>query len=149
MNQHLEPPKGIKPIETDTRGFTTILDQIRKHRDAKACSSCHRRIDPLGISLVHYGVGGHWRRTYKDRVPIATQAPEYSDVSGIEGVRQLLMKDKDDFRLQLINQLTQYSLGRPMAYYDLDSTRRIAEGNGDGLRTLIKAIVADETFLIR
>jgi len=149
MNQPLEPPKGIEPIETDTRGATTVLEQIRKHRDAPACQSCHQKIDPLGIALEHYGVAGHWRKTYKDKVPIVTEVPEYSNVSGIEGIRKLLMKEKEAFRVQLVNKLKQYALGRPMNYYDLDSSRRITKENGPGLKTLIKAIVADETFLIR
>ena len=149
MGQHLQPPKGIQPIETDTRGAKTILEQIRKHRDADACRSCHVKIDPLGIGLEHYGVAGQWRRTYKNKLPIVTQVPEYSNVSGIEGIRELLMEDKDDFRVQLVNKLKRYALGRPMTYYDLDSSRRITRENGDGLKTLIKAIVADETFLIR
>jgi len=149
MNQPLEPPKGIKPIETDTRGATTILDQIRKHRDAAACRSCHQKIDPYGIALEHYGVAGQWRPKYRNGLPIVTQVPEYSDITGIEGIRKLLLEEKDEFRVQLINKLKQYALGRELTYYDLDSSRRIARENSDGFKTLITAIVKDETFLIR
>ncbi len=149
MNQPLEPPKGIKPIETDTRGATTILEQIRKHRDAAACRTCHQKIDPFGIALEHYGVAGEWRHTYKGGVAIETKVPEYSDVSGIEGVKELLMEERDEFELQLINKIKEYALGRDITYYDLESSRRIARDHGAGLKTLIEAIVADETFLIR
>lgn len=149
MNQPLDPPKGIKPIETDTRGATSILEQIRLHRNAKACQTCHQRIDPIGIALENYGVAGEWRTKYKGGNPIETKVPEYSDVSSIEGVKQLLLADRDEFRVQLVNKLKEYVFVRDLNYYDLDRSRRVVSSDGPGLRSLIKAIVADESFLIR
>ncbi len=42
------PPPGVPPIEPDTRGATTIREQLAKHRSVAACADCHAKIDPWG-----------------------------------------------------------------------------------------------------
>lgn len=56
---------------------------------------------------------------------------------------------KVEFNTQLINKPTEYALVREINFYDLDLSRRLAVEHENGLRTLIKAIVADESFLMR
>ena len=149
LNQPLEPPKNVEPIETDARGAKSMLDQIRLHRDAKACQGCHIKIDPLGIALENYGVIGNWRETYRSDLPIVTTVEEYSDLSGIGGVKEYLAERKDEFRIQLINKLKEFILGREITYYDLHRSRKLAAENTGGLKTLLKAVVVDESFLVR
>ncbi len=149
LNQPLEPPKNVEPIETDSRGAKSMLDQIRLHRDADACRACHQKIDPLGIALENYGVIGNWRDTYRSKLPIVTRVEEYSDLDGLDGVKAFLKEREHEFKVQLINKLKEYALGREITYYDLDSSRRIADEGESGLRSLIKAIVADESFIVR
>ena len=148
LNQPLEPPKNVEPIETDARGATSILEQIRLHRDAAACRSCHQKIDPLGIALENYGVIGNWREKYRSDLPIETSVKEYSNLSGMSGVKKFLLEQQDEFRVQLINKLKEYALGREITYYDLTDSRRIAAKHR-GLRELTKQIVASETFTVR
>ena len=149
LNQRLEPPKNVEPIETDARGAKSMLDQIRLHRDAKACQGCHIKIDPLGIALENYGVIGNWRDTYRSDLPIVTTVEEYSDLSGMAGVKEFLAGRKDEFRIQLINKIKEYILGRDITYYDLHRSRLTAAENSGGLKSLLKAIVADESFVVR
>ncbi len=149
LNQPLEPPKNVEPIETDARGAKTMLEQIRLHRDAEACQGCHQKIDPLGIALENYGVIGNWRTQYRSKLPIVTTVEEYSDLSGIAGVKAFLAEREEEFEVQLINKLKEYALGREITYYDLHRSRHSAAAGKIGLKSLIKAIVADESFLVR
>ena len=146
LGQNLEPPKGTEPIETDSRGATSMLDQIRLHRDAEACQGCHIKIDPLGIALENYGVIGNWRDSYRSKLPIVTTVEEYSDLSGPDGVKEFLAARAADFEIALINRLKEHALGRETTYYDLHRTRQMAAAPGAGLKTLLKAIVADESL---
>ena len=149
LGEKLEPPKNVEPIETDSRGAKSMLDQIRLHRDAAACQSCHQKIDPLGIALENYGVIGNWREKYRSKLPIVISVEEYSDLSGPAGVKALLEERQEEFTAHLINKLKEYALGREITYYDLHRSRLTAEKTGSGLKTLIQAIVADESFLVR
>ena len=45
------PPPDVEPLDPDTRGATSIRDQLEKHRTVESCNECHRKIDPLGFAL--------------------------------------------------------------------------------------------------
>ena len=54
------PPPDVEPLEPDTRGATTIREQLKKHRNVQACADCHAKIDPLGFALEFYDpIGGY------------------------------------------------------------------------------------------
>src|SRR4029077_1108791 len=58
-------PAGVPPVETDTRGATTIREQLGKHRSQPACNSCHALIDPAGFALESFDVAGGFRDQYR------------------------------------------------------------------------------------
>ncbi len=45
------PPPNVGGIEPDTRGATTIREQLAKHQAVKSCAGCHQKIDPPGFVL--------------------------------------------------------------------------------------------------
>jgi hypothetical protein len=59
------PPPGVPAVEPDTRGATTIRDQLAKHRSQTVCKSCHAKIDPAGFALESFDVAGGWRDHYR------------------------------------------------------------------------------------
>jgi len=59
------PPPGVPALEPDTRGATTIREQLDKHRSSRSCSVCHSKIDPAGFALENFDVLGGWRDRYR------------------------------------------------------------------------------------
>jgi len=59
------PPKSVPAIEPDTRGATTIRQQLDLHRADPSCASCHSKIDPVGFALESFDVSGGWRANYR------------------------------------------------------------------------------------
>ena len=59
------PPPGIAGLEPDTRGTTTIREQLDLHRSSPVCASCHRMIDPPGFALESFDPIGGFRTTYR------------------------------------------------------------------------------------
>ena len=59
------PPAGVPAIEPDTRGATTIREQLEKHRTQATCAACHAKIDPAGFALESFDVIGGWRDRYR------------------------------------------------------------------------------------
>ncbi len=58
------PPANISAIEPDTRGATTIREQLAKHRDDASCNVCHQHIDPPGFALESFDPAGKFRKQY-------------------------------------------------------------------------------------
>ena len=59
------PPADAGSIEPDTRGATTIREQLAKHRRSESCAACHQYMDPPGFALESYDVIGGWRTAYR------------------------------------------------------------------------------------
>jgi hypothetical protein len=55
------PPQDVPAFEVDTRGTTTIREQLAKHRADASCGSCHKVIDPPGFALENFDPFGVWR----------------------------------------------------------------------------------------
>ena len=58
-------PAGVAGLEPDTRGTTTIREQLDAHRSSPTCASCHRVIDPPGFALESFDPIGGFRTTYR------------------------------------------------------------------------------------
>jgi len=69
------PPPGVGSIEPDTRGATTIRDQLAKHKRSPTCAGCHVKMDPYGFALESFDVVGQWRDRYRVRNEPDTAVP--------------------------------------------------------------------------
>lgn len=61
------PPADAGSIDPDTRGTTTIREQLTKHQTNESCAACHRQIDPPGFALEEFDPAGQWRDFYRTR----------------------------------------------------------------------------------
>ena len=145
------PPPDVDPIEPDTRGVTTIRAQMEKHRDNPTCFECHRKIDPLGLSMEHYDYVGAWRDRYTRRLAIdgSGKMPDGTAIDGPRGIKQYLSARPDQFTRCLSEKLFIYALGRRLSFTDradIDRIVSIMPKHNYGLRELIQQVVASESF---
>jgi hypothetical protein len=145
------PPPDVDPIEPDTRGVTTIRALMEKHRNNPTCFECHRKIDPLGLSMEHYDYIGMWRDRYTKRLAIdgSGKMPDGTAINGPKGIKQYLKARPDQFTRCLTEKLFIYALGRRISFTDRDDIDRIVAampGHNYGLRELIQQVVAGEPF---
>jgi hypothetical protein len=61
------PPADAGVIEPDTRGTTTIREQLLKHQRNETCAGCHAKMDPYGFALESFDVVGEQRAQYRVR----------------------------------------------------------------------------------
>ncbi|MDB5294701.1 MAG: hypothetical protein JWO31_684 [Phycisphaerales bacterium] len=59
------PPPSVPAVDPDTRGATTIRQQLDLHRNMASCAACHTKIDPAGFALESFDVAGGWRDRYR------------------------------------------------------------------------------------
>jgi hypothetical protein len=166
------PPKptvDVEAVEPDTRGATTIRDQLAKHRQRAECASCHVKIDPPGFVLESFDVIGGWRESYRSvgngkpvtiegrkmpyaegpKIDPADELPDGRKFKNIDELKQLLLKDKDQLARALTTQLVTYATGAAPAKADEAEIEGIVKKLREkdyGLRTLVHEIVQSKLF---
>ncbi len=165
------PPADAGSIEPDTRGSTTIREQLAKHRRNASCNVCHKYMDPPGFALENYDVIGGWREAYRTQGkgtdvadPLTKKRREYHlgapvDASGeladgrtfanIDGLKKLLLDQQESIARNLVNNLVTYSTGAAVTFSDraaVEDILRRAKPRSYGLRTLVLEIVLSELF---
>ncbi len=148
------PPPDVDPIEPDTRGVTTIRQLMEKHRNNPTCYECHRKIDPIGLSLENYDYVGAWRDRYSKQLAIDSsgELPDGTTIPGPDGIKTFLLERPEQFTQCLTKKLFVYALGRRLSFADRDDIDQIVSTmptHNYGFRDLIQKIVASEAFHIK
>ena len=151
------PPPGVNTtLDEPTRGALppTIRERLAQHRTNAVCSTCHSAIDPLGFALENFDAIGGWRTTDESGKAVDASATLVSGatVSGLSGLRALLLERPQQFPTTLTAKLMAYALGRRVDYYDRPAIREIvrdAAGNDYRWSSLIMGIVKSPAFLMR
>lgn len=148
------PPPDVPTIEPDTRGATTIREQLVKHRESATCAECHRKIDPLGFALENFDAVGVWRDLYdvkkkETAITTAGQLPTGESFASLAELKSLLLKREDKFARGLVEKMLTYALGRELEITDRPSVDQIVSElakRGNGLRDLVRLVVLSEAF---
>ena len=156
-----KPPDEVPELEPDTRGASSVRDQLMKHREIKTCAECHVNIDPPGFALENFDPIGRWRSKYPDhkgnegRGPVIDASGETTDgtpFAGPNDFKAYLMKRKDVFAKHLAERLLTYGAGRRVEALDrpaVDKIVKATKADEYGLRTMIREVVVSDYFLSR
>ena len=134
--------QGGKPLSTRER--------MEEHRKNPACASCHRVIDPIGLSLENFDTLGAWR--IKDNgVSVDTTGSLYdgSKIAGPAGLRAALLAHQEAVIRNFTDNLMSYALGRRIEYYDQPTIRAIvkkAAANGNKMSSFVLGVVNSPAF---
>jgi hypothetical protein len=166
------PPASVKAIDPDTRGATTIREQLVKHQSDASCAACHKMLDPPGFALESFDVIGGYRDRYRtfsrgdaaDTAFAAGWKPGWRrglpvDASGtladgrtfadIDGLRRQLADDPDRLARAFVKQLLMYATGTDIHYADRREIEQIVAASrrqGHGIRRLFKLVADSDLF---
>ncbi|MBN8248251.1 MAG: DUF1592 domain-containing protein [Verrucomicrobia bacterium] len=166
------PPPGVGAVEPDTRGATTIREQLEKHRQQASCAVCHERMDPPGFALESFDVLGGWRDQYRaqgpgtpepgigkgghpfefhrgPRVDASGEVPDGRRFQDIREFKALLLSDERAIARNLVRQLAVYATGAPIRFGDRAAVEQILDRSRSrdyGVRTLILELVQSPLF---
>jgi len=169
------PPPGISAVDPDTRGTTTVREQLDKHRADTNCAACHAKIDPAGFALEAFDpIGGlrdryrsngkgdeppekgqtPWRVTYKlgPQVDPSGELPDGRQFAGVSELSTILTAHPAKLAEAFVAHLSRYATGTEVGFADRAEIRRIVEStksSGHGLRSLIHALAANPIFIGR
>jgi hypothetical protein len=125
------PPANIPPLEDSEKGFTnhspTLRETLEIHRSKPLCSSCHNRMDPLGLAMENFNALGMWRESERGvAVDAGGKLITGEPFHDIRDVKQALVSRHElDFYRCLTEKLLTYALGRGLEYYDVETVDRI------------------------
>jgi Protein of unknown function (DUF1592)/Protein of unknown function (DUF1588)/Protein of unknown function (DUF1587)/Protein of unknown function (DUF1585)/Protein of unknown function (DUF1595) len=149
------PPPPNVPLLDDTKAVIggknlSTRERMEEHRKNPACTSCHKVIDPLGLSLENFDATGAWR--IKDNeVPVDSVGDLYdgTKMDGPAGLRQAMLKHSDVFLLSFTENLMTYALGRRVEYTDMPAIRAILRDAGKSdnrMSAFIQGVVNSAAF---
>jgi hypothetical protein len=125
------PPPNIPALEAAKSAFKdhepTLKEMLAVHRASKLCSSCHARMDSVGLAFENFNALGNYR-TQDAGQTIETggkliSGEEFADVRELK--RVITHARRADFYRCLTEKLMTYALGRGLEYYDVESVDRI------------------------
>lgn len=164
------PPPNVGSIEPDTRGATTIREQLAKHQSNKSCAACHRQIDPPGFALEAFDPIGQFRTFYRTTekgevlkgVTVDGHGVKYKkgppvDATGgmLDGTKfggpkdfkALLAKQPEAVARCVASKLATYSTGHATEPADLLALDAIVAKSKDfGLRSIVHELIQSELF---
>ena len=149
------PPPDVPALETAGSGQAlSMREAMEQHRANPVCASCHRLMDPVGLSLENFDAIGRWRDRSETRAVIdaSGELPDGTPFDGPAGLKAALLRHPDRFVTTVTEKLLTYALGRGVEYYDAPAVRaivRAAAGDGYRLSSLVKGVVRSAPFQMR
>jgi hypothetical protein len=165
------PPKDVPAVEPDTRGATTIRQQLAQHRSTEACNGCHALIDPPGFALESFDVIGGWREFYRASmntgktatlphynnrrvnrgpdVEIGDKLPDGRPFADIGEYKKLILEDPDAIARSLARRMLMFATGGEIQFADREVLDQIVARLREkryGLRSLIHEVVGSRPF---
>lgn len=167
-----KPPANIEPISPDTRGATTLREQLALHSQQASCAACHAKFDGYGFALESFDVTGRYREKYrvldhevvklppperrgrklwKDALPVdaAGVTPDGRKFGGVRELRALLAADPTQLARGVTRHMLTYATGAPATPVDDPAIEAIvtsAAASDYGLRSLVHGVVQSDVF---
>jgi hypothetical protein len=146
-----DPPSNVDFSQFNNASATkvaTARERLDIHNSEKACASCHKITDPIGLALEHFD-GAAQFRTLENEVVIDTRGEldgvKYDDASGLG---EALAKSPAVTQC-VVNRALSYARGRAVGK---DDNAMVAwlherfESDGFRLRGLLESIATSEAF---
>jgi hypothetical protein len=151
------PPPPVVPDLKATGANGKILsmrERMEQHRSNPACYSCHATIEPYGLALENFDAVGRWRTINENGEPVdaSTVLVNGTKFEGPDGLRNIILANKDQFVQTATNRLLTYAVGRGLDYYDMPTIRKIVKASAPSnynFSTLVVNVVKSMPFQMR
>jgi len=151
-----QPPPGVETnLEKDAAQVkvTSLRQRLEMHRANAACASCHKVMDPIGLTLENFDNVGKWR-TLDGKTPIdaTAQLVDGTKLDGPLTLRRALLEKSDVFATVATEKLLTYAVGRAVQPQDMPAVRAvIRDAARDKYRfsSLVLGIVKSTPFQMR
>ncbi len=153
------PPANVEPIEPTPPESqkTSLRDKLLAHQQNPACSSCHSRIDPLGLAFENYDAIGGWREfetvaTGSGAAPPVNPTgtlPDGRTFSNSVDFGKLLLEDLEQFNHTFLEKLAAYGLRRAITFEDDTALHELAARSAESdytVQVILRDFVLSDLF---
>ena len=149
------PPANVPELEDAAKAITdrepTLRETLELHRADALCSSCHTRMDPLGLALENFNALGMWREQERgNKIDTKGQLITGEAFTGPSDLKKVIKTERRvDFYRCLAEKLLTYALGRGLDYYDVHTVDEIVnrmEKEEGRFSALLMAVVESAAF---
>lgn len=167
------PPPGVSQIDPDTRGATTVRQQLDLHRKDAACGACHAKIDPAGFALESFDPVGGFRTRYRSTdkgdlpperetaawnvryklgpaVDASGELPDGTPFTGVDNLLEILAANPERLARAFVAHLSRYATGTEPSFSERPTLEAIVQSTADrdfGMRSLLLALARSPLFL--
>jgi hypothetical protein len=127
------PPPDVTPLEQAAASVKgkppTLREALKVHRADALCSSCHSRMDPLGLAFENFNALGRWRDKELNQ-PIEASGELLSGESfqDVRALKHVLVTDRRrDFYRCATEKMLIYALGRGLEAQDMHTIDSIVD----------------------
>ncbi len=149
------PPPDVPALEDAAKGIKgrklSLRETLALHREKPLCSSCHDRMDPLGLALENFNAMGMWRDEEQGQpIEPAGQLLSGERFATVQELKRILAGGhRREFYQTVTEKLLTYALGRALEYYDVATVDRIVDQldtGGGRPSVLLQGIVGSAAF---
>jgi len=155
LGEHIPaPPNEIPPLpakETETNG-KTIRQLLALHTEAEMCARCHKRFDPIGLSMEGFDPIGKARAKDLAGRPVdnIVTLPSGAKSQGVPEFLKFIQTTRNDEYIDtLCRKFLGYALGRSVEASDHDLLEKMKaelHRNGDRFSALFETVVCSPQF---
>ena len=146
------PPPDIPSLEesetAEDGNRVSLRDALAVHRESALCSSCHNRMDPLGLALENFDPLGRERPNKEIDVSGELVTGEaFDDLNELKEI--LATNHKQEIYRTVAEKMLTFALGRSLEYYDVPTIDQIVsrvEKNGGSGAEMLTAVVESVAF---
>ena len=159
-------PANIPQIARLAGKVLTTRERLSAHQEDAQCTSCHRKIDPIGFGLENFDAIGQWRTqdSYQLLDEKGKPLPKTKKVWDINAssafhkgpsfgdyfaMRDLIASQPGAFARGFSKALIEYALGRPFGFSDqllLEDILQKAAPTNFAIRDVLQLLVASREF---
>jgi hypothetical protein len=128
------PPPPDLPTLEEAAGHVkgrqpTLREALAIHRKAALCSSCHNRMDPLGLAFENFNALGRWRdKELNQPIEAGGQLLTGESFKDVRELKRILTTTRRlDFYRCATEKMLIYALGRGMESYDTHTVDELAD----------------------
>jgi len=149
------PPPDVPQLKPAEEGQKpkTLREQMAEHRTNPTCATCHKVMDPVGLSLENFDAVGAWRtQEAGSPIDVSGQLADGRLVNGVVTLRQAILDKPELFVGTMTEKMMIYALGRGVSAEDMPGIRRIlhdASANDYRFSSLVLGIVKSVPFPLR
>lgn len=152
------PPPDIPSLEDvaskNDGKQPSLRETLAIHRENAVCSSCHNKMDPLGMAFENFNALGRFRdKEFGEAIDVTGTLSSGEAFSNVLDIKKAIVENhKQEIYYCMAEKMLTYALGRGLDFrdnYAIDEIVHRIERSGGKARALLDGVVHSTQFLKR